>query len=166
MSLTRQRGQAVQGVVLLLFLIAAAGAALLATPSLIQPFPSKATWYESAASFPRAALLLVVLAAVVEFMLRRKSQRAGLKTSGSDELDSSSAKPGLALAALGLFVLYALAVPAIGFLVSTLVFLMACGAMLKLAPRQILLLSVPLALGLWVVFVKILKVAFGHGWLV
>jgi hypothetical protein len=166
MSLNRQGGEATQGAVLLLFIIAAAGAALFATPALIQPFPSQATWYESAASFPRAALLLVVLAALVEFMLRMKSQRAGLKTSGSDELDSSSAKPGLALGALGLFILYALAVPVIGFLVSTLAFLMACGAMLKLAPRQILLLSVPLALGLWVVFVKILKVAFGHGWLV
>ena len=166
MSLTRQRGQAVQGAVVLLFIIAAAGAALLATPALIQPFPSKATWYESAASFPRAALMLVVLAAAVEFILRKRNQRIGLKTSDSDELDSSAAKPALALGALGLFVLYALAVPVMGFLVSTLAFLMACGAMLKLAPRQILFLSVPLALGLWVVFVKILKVAFGHAWLV
>jgi hypothetical protein len=37
--------------------------------------------------------------------------------------------------------------------------------LLRLPVLQILLIAIPLALALWFVFVKILKVAFGHGWL-
>jgi divalent metal cation (Fe/Co/Zn/Cd) transporter len=151
------------GVVLLLAIIALAMSALLATPQLIAPFPSQAPWFESAASFPRMALLLVGIAGAVEIFLRLKS--TATKTSGSDELDSSAANIKLAAGALGLFCLYALAMPLFGFLVSTFVFLMACGLLLKLPIKQVFLLVTPLSLALWFVFVKILKVSFGHGWL-
>jgi cytochrome b561 len=152
------------GVALLLVIIALALATLLATPLLVQPFPTKAPWYESAASFPRAALLLVAFAGLVEIFLRLKSSTT--KLGGSDELDSSAANIKLAAAALGLFCVYALAVPLIGFLVSTFAFLVACGLLLKLPLKQLFLLVTPLSFALWFVFVKILKVAFGHGWLI
>jgi cytochrome b561 len=152
------------GVTLLIAIIALAIAALLATPQLIQPFPLNAPWYESAASFPRAALLLLALAGLVEIALRVKNKT--IKQSGSDELDSSAASFKLASGALGLFILYAIAVPLLGFLTSTLAFLAACGLMLKLPIKQVLLLSLPLSASLWFVFVKILEVSFGHGWLI
>jgi Tripartite tricarboxylate transporter TctB family len=152
------------GVVLLLAIIALAMAALLATPQLIAPFPSQAPWFESAASFPRMALLIVGFAGVVEIFLRLRS--ATSKASGSDELDSSSANIKLAASALALFCLYAFAVPVLGFLVSTFAFLIACGLLLRLPLTHIFLLATPLSLTLWFVFVKILKVSFGHGWLI
>jgi hypothetical protein len=152
------------GVVLLLAIIALALAALLATPQLIAPFPSQAPWFESAASFPRMALLIVGFAGVVEIFLRLRS--ATSKASGSDELDSSSANIKLAVSALALFCLYAFAVPVLGFLVSTFAFLIACGLLLRLPLTHIFLLATPLSLTLWFVFVKILKVSFGHGWLI
>jgi putative tricarboxylic transport membrane protein len=152
------------GVALLTAIIALAIAALLATPQLIQPFPLSAPWYESAASFPRAALLLVALAGLVEIAIRVKNK--AIKPSGSDELDSSASNFKLAFGALILFILYAIAVPQLGFLVSTLAFLVACGLMLKLPVKQVLLLALPLSASLWFVFVKILKVSFGHGWLI
>jgi Tripartite tricarboxylate transporter TctB family len=152
------------GVVLLLGIMALALAALLATPELIQPYPLKAPWYESAASFPRAALALVVFAGAFEVFLRLK--RKAFKLIGSDELDSSAANLKIAVATLGFFCLYALAVPLLGFLVSTFVFLLACGLLLKLPLKQIVLLVTPLSFGLWIVFVRVLKVSFGHGWLI
>jgi putative tricarboxylic transport membrane protein len=151
------------GVALLIALVALAIAVFLATPQLIQPFPSSAPWYESAASFPRAALFLVALAGLVEITLRAKN--TAKKPSGSDELDSSAANFKLAFGALILFVLYAVAVPLLGFLVSTLAFAVVCGLMLKLPLKQTLLLALPLSVSLWFVFVKILKVSFGRGWL-
>jgi Tripartite tricarboxylate transporter TctB family len=153
------------GVLLLVIITVLTSAIWLATPMLIQPFPTKAPWYESAASFPRAALILAALAGCIELFLRTKSNKNTAHNSGSDELDSSNANLNIALAALALFCAYALAVPTLGFLVSTLIFLTACGLLLRLPVLQILLIAIPLALALWFVFVKILKVAFGHGWL-
>jgi putative tricarboxylic transport membrane protein len=154
------------GGLLLLVIISLAACALFATPVLIQPFPARAPWYESAASFPRAALLLVVIAAVLELYQRRKNQRSGQKVSGSEELDSSAAKRTLVLSALLLFIAYAAAVPLLGFLVSTLIFLLATGTMLRLPARQLLWVATPFAVGLWLIFSKILNIAFGHGWLI
>jgi Tripartite tricarboxylate transporter TctB family len=159
-----QSGLAFQGALLLLAILAVAGAALLTTPLLIKPFPSQAPWYESAATFPRAALALVVMAALVEFLIRRKGHRAGQTSSGSDELDSSLARPALALASLALFVAYASAVPVLGFGVSTFGFLSACGFMLKLPRVRVIIFALLFSLALWIIFVKTLKVAFGHGW--
>ena len=144
---------------LLLVLAGVAGAALLATPALIVPFPAQAPWYESAAMFPRAALALVVIGALAELMLRRRA----LEVADSDELDSSQVRMPLALAMLALFIGYALAVPWLGFAVSTALYLGLCGTMLRLPWRLTLVIALPMALLLWVVFVKLLKVAFGHG---
>ncbi len=144
---------------LLLALAGVAGAALLATPSLIVPFPAQAPWYESAAMFPRVALALAVVGALAELALRRRA----LNIADSDELDSSQVRMPLALAMLALFVAYALAVPWLGFAVSTALYLGLCGMALRLPWRLTLMIALPMALGLWVVFVKLLKVAFGHG---
>lgn len=144
---------------LLLALAGLAGAALLATPVLIQPFPAQAPWYESAAMFPRVALALVVAGALAELLLRRHE----LRIADSDELDSSQMRLPIALAMLALFIAYALAVPWLGFLVSTTLYLCLCGAALRLPWRLTLAIAVPMALVLWALFVKLLKVAFGHG---
>ncbi len=113
---------------LLLALAGVAAVALLATPALIVPFPARAPWYESAAMFPRVALALAVVGALAELVLRRRA----LKVADSDELDSSQVRMPLALAMLALFIVYALAVPRLGFAVSTALYLGLCGAMLRL----------------------------------
>jgi len=43
---------------------------------------------------------------------------------------------------------------------------MASGAWLGLSQRATLVLSVLLSVAMWVIFVKVLKVYFGHGWLI
>jgi hypothetical protein len=149
-----------KGLVLLLAL--AAAAVLTATPHLITPYPAQAAWFESAAFFPRAALALACIAGLFE-LYRRKSTD---ELSDSDELDSSAANMRQALGMLALFGLYMLAVPWMGYLSSTWLFLMASGAWLGLSWRTTLGLSVLLSLGMWAVFVKVLKVYFGHGWLI
>ena len=149
-----------KGLVLLLAL--AAAAAMLATPQLITPFPAKAAWFESAAFFPRVTLALACLAGGVELYQRRHA----VEVADSDELDSSSASMHQALGMLALFGLYMLAVPWMGYLSSTWLFLMASGAWLGLSRRATLGLSVLLSVAMWAVFVKVLKVYFGHGWLI
>jgi len=149
-----------KGLVLLLAL--AAAAAMLATPQLITPFPAKAAWFESAAFFPRVTLALACLAGGVELYQRRHA----VEVADSDELDSSNASMRQALGMLALFGLYMLAVPWMGYLSSTWLFLMASGAWLGLSQRATLVLSVLLSVAMWVIFVKVLKVYFGHGWLI
>ena len=144
---------------LLLALAGVAAAALLATPALIVPFPAQAPWYESAAMFPRVALALVALGALAEWLLRRRT----LKLAETDELDSSQVRMPLALAMLALFIVYAVAVPWLGFAVSTAIYLALCGAVLRLPWRVSLAIALSMALLLWAVFVKVLNVAFGHG---
>lgn len=135
---------------------------MLATPQLITPFPAKAAWFESAAFFPRVTLALACLAGGVELYQRRHA----VEVADSDELDSSSASMHQALGMLALFGLYMLAVPWMGYLSSTWLFLMASGAWLGLSQRATLVLSVLLSVAMWVIFVKVLKVYFGHGWLI
>ncbi len=149
-----------KGLVLLVSLVAAA--VLMATPQLITPYPAQAAWFESAAFFPRMALALVCIAGLFELYRRRSS----VELADSDELDSSAANMRQALGMLALFGLYMLAVPWMGYLSSTWLFLMASGAWLSLNWRTTLGLSVLLSLGMWAVFVKVLKVYFGHGWLI
>jgi hypothetical protein len=134
----------------------------IATPWLIVPFKAGVPWYESAATFPRAALLLAVFGAGVEFARRR---RGALAPQG-EELDSSSARMGLASAVLALFAGYALITPWLGFGVSSAVFLLLAGRLVGLRWRTTALLALPTAVLLWIVFVRMLKVAFGHGLLV
>ena len=93
-------------------------------------------------------------------------RRNALELADSDELDSSAANIRQALGMLALFGLYMLAVPWMGYLSSTWLCLTASGAWLGLSRRATLGLSVLLSLGMWVVFVKVLKVYFGHGWLI
>lgn len=146
--------------VLLVSLIAAT--VLMATPRLITPFPAQAAWYESAAFFPRLALALACIAGLFELHQRRSA----VELADSDELDSSAANMRQALGMLALFGLYMLAVPFMGYLSSTWLFLMASGAWLGLSGRATLGLSALLSLGMWAMFVKVLKVYFGHGWLI
>jgi hypothetical protein len=149
-----------KGLIVLFALFAAS--LWMATPQLITPYPAQAPWFESAAFFPRVTLGLACIAGLMELYQRRRA----VEVADSDELDSSSASMVQALGMLALFGLYVLAVPWIGYLTSTLAFLMASGAWLGLSRRATLTLSVLLSLGMWWVFVKVLKVSFGHGWLI
>ena len=148
--------------VLLLVLAALAGGLALASRSLIVPYPQAAAWFESAAFFPLLALGLMALAGLVEVFNRRQA----MELKDSEELDSSQARMGLAWGMLALLGLYMLAVPWMGYLSSTLLFLVVSSRVLGFAWRTTWALSLPLALAMWWVFVKLLKVHFGHGWLI
>lgn len=147
---------------LLLALAGVSAGLFAATPWMIRPYPHSAPWYESAAMFPRAALALAAVAALAEVVVRRHAVEIG----DSDELDSSAMRVSTGLLLLALFIAYALAVPVLGYLASTFVFLCTCGRVLRLPWRRTLVVAVPLALALWGTFAVALKVAFGHGWLV
>lgn len=148
-----------------LLLIALAACAMglwLGTPGLITPYPAQAVWYESAAFFPCLGLGLMALGALVETFVRRR----GPVQSGHEELDSSAMQPHKAIGVLVLFVAYALAIPVAGFGVSSFGFLLLTGRWVGLGWRTSLLLAAPMAAALWWVFVSLLKVSFGHGWLI
>lgn len=148
---------------LLLIALAAFALALwLGTPQLITPYPAQAAWHESAAFFPRLGLALMVLGATAETLVRRR----GPVQTGHEELDSSEMQPRKAAGVLALFSAYALAIPVIGFAVSSFCFLLLAGRWVGLGWRPSLLLATPMAAGLWWVFVSLLKVSFGHGWLI
>ncbi len=138
-------------------------AALLAwsTGSLIIPYPFKAPWYESSALFPRITLGMAMLGGLMELLVRRRG--AQQDAVGTEELDSSAANLWQAGIAVCLFVAYALAIPWLGYATCTLLFVSLTGWALGLRLRELLLIAVPLTVGMWLVFVLVLKVAFGHG---
>lgn len=155
------RGWTWDRVLLVLLAVLAMGLAL-AMRQLIVPFPQGVVWYDSAAFFPALMLTLVAVAACLEALRRRRPQQL----SSSEELDSSQASIRLALAMLGLFGLYMWAVPSLGYLSSTLLFLLCSSRVLGFGWRTTVALSLPLALAMWWVFARLLKVHFGHGfWL-
>lgn len=129
------------------------------TPRLIVPWRAEAPWYESAATFPRLALLLLLVGALGDALRRLR----GHHPVASDELDSGGAQLLRVGAALGLFCTYAVAVPVLGFGVSSAAFLAATARVVGLPWRMALALALPLAATLWLVFVPGLRVAFGHG---
>jgi len=82
---------------------------------LIQPYPHNANWFESAALFPKLSLLIVAFAGLIEIYQRRHQMASG----ESEELDSSAANVQDAISMVVAFALYMLAVPFMGYLVST-----------------------------------------------
>lgn len=132
-----------------------------ATPALVVPYPARAPWYESSALFPRLTLCLAAAGGIAEFWLRWR----GLvqDDAGTEELDSSAADLRRALMAIALFAAYTLVTPWLGYATTTLLYLLGTAWVLGLGLRDALLLALPLTAGLWLVFVQVLKVAFGHG---
>ena len=131
------------------------------SPLLIQPYPHNANWFESAALFPQLSLLIVAVCGLFEIYQRRHQIESG----ESEELDSSAVDIRDAIAMLVAFGIYMLAVPVVGYLVSTLAFLLVGCWLLKFERRTSLLLAFSLSFIMWVIFVQILKVYFGHSWL-
>ena len=131
------------------------------SPLLIQPYPHNANWFESAALFPHLSLLIVAVGGLFEIYQRRHQSESG----ESEELDSSAVDIRDAIAMLVAFGIYMLAVPVVGYLVSTLAFLLVGCWLLKFERRTSLLLAFSLSFIMWVIFVQILKVYFGHSWL-
>ena len=127
---------------------------------LIQPYPHNANWFESTALFPKLSLLIV--AGLIEIYQRRHQMAAG----ESEELDSSAANIQDAISMVVAFALYMLAVPFLGYLISTLLFLSVGCWLLQFDFRTSMLLAITLSVTMWVVFVKVLKVYFGHAWLI
>lgn len=134
-----------------------AAAALAATPWLIKPYRASAPWYDSAAMFPRFALVLVLAGAFGEWLMRRR----GKPEVESEELDAGQSRPALMGLVLVLFLAYSWLTPLLGFLAATAAFLLAAARVLGLTWRTSLALAVPLALVQSLVFEKLLKVAFG-----
>ena len=129
---------------------------------LIQPYPHNANWFESTALFPRLSLLIVAVAGLIEIYQRRHQMAAG----ESEELDSSAANIQDAISMVVAFALYMLAVPFLGYLISALLFLSVGCWLLQFDFRTSMLLAITLSVTMWVVFVKVLKVYFGHAWLI
>ena len=129
---------------------------------LIQPYPHNANWFESTALFPRLSLLIVAVAGFIEIYQRRHQMASG----ESEELDSSAANIQDAISMVVAFALYMLAVPFLGYLISTLLFLSVGCWLLQFDFRTSMLLAITLSVTMWVVFVKVLKVYFGHAWLI
>ncbi|MFY8014855.1 MAG: tripartite tricarboxylate transporter TctB family protein [Limnohabitans sp.] len=129
---------------------------------LIQPYPHNANWFESTALFPKLSLLIVAVAGLIEIYQRRHKMAAG----ESEELDSSAANIQDAISMVVAFALYMLAVPFLGYLISTLLFLSVGCWLLQFDFRTSMLLAITLSVTMWVVFVKVLKVYFGHAWLI
>ena len=129
---------------------------------LIQPYPHNANWFESAALFPKLSLLIVAVAGLIEIYQRRHQMASG----ESEELDSSAANIQDAIPMVVAFALYMLAVPFLGYLISTLLFLSVGCWLLQFDFRTSMLLAITLSVTMWVVFVKVLKVYFGHAWLI
>jgi hypothetical protein len=132
------------------------------SPLQIQPYPHNANWFESAALFPKLSLLIVAVAGLIEIYQRRHQMAAG----ESEELDSSAANIQDAIPMVVAFALYMLAVPFLGYLISTLLFLSVGCWLLQFDFRTSMLLAITLSVTMWVVFVKVLKVYFGHAWLI
>ncbi|MFM7002860.1 MAG: tripartite tricarboxylate transporter TctB family protein [Limnohabitans sp.] len=128
---------------------------------LIQPYPHNAKWFESAALFPQLSLLIVAVGGLFEIYQRRNQSESG----ALEELDSSSVNIRDAIAMLVVFGIYLLAVPVVGYLVSTLAFLLVGCWLMNFERRTSLLLAFSLSFIMWVIFVQILKVYFGHSWL-
>jgi hypothetical protein len=129
---------------------------------LIQPYPHNANWFESTALFPRLSLLIVAVAGLIEIYQRRHQ----MASDESEELDSSAANIQDAIPMVVAFALYMLAVPFLGYLISTLLFLSVGCWLLQFDFRTSMLLAITLSVTMWVVFVKVLKVYFGHAWLI
>ena len=129
---------------------------------LIQPYPHNANWFESTALFPKLSLLIVAVAGLIEIYQRRHQMAAG----ESEELDSSAANIQDAISMVVAFALYMLAVPFLGYLISTLLFMSVGCWLLQFDFRTSMLLAITLSVTMWVVFVKVLKVYFGHAWLI
>jgi hypothetical protein len=129
---------------------------------LIQPNPHNANWFESAALFPKLSLLIVAVAGLIEIYQRRHQ----MASDESEELDSSAANIQDAIPMVVAFALYMLAVPFLGYLISTLLFLSVGCWLLQFDFRTSMLLAITLSVTMWVVFVKVLKVYFGHAWLI
>ena len=129
---------------------------------LIQPYPHNANWFESTALFPRLSLLIVAVAGLIEIYQRRHQ----MASDESEELDSSAANIQDAIPMVVAFALYMLAVPFLGYLISTLLFLSVGCWLLRFDFRTSMLLAITLSVTMWVVFVKVLKVYFGHAWLI
>jgi hypothetical protein len=129
---------------------------------LIQPYPHNANWFESAALFPKLSLLIVAVAGLIEIYQRRHQ----MASDESEELDSSAANIQDAIPMVVAFALYMLAVPFLGYLISTMLFLSVGCWLLQFDFRTSMLLAITLSVTMWVVFVKVLKVYFGHAWLI
>jgi hypothetical protein len=147
---------------LLLVLMVAAAALFWATPSLIVPYPHQAPWYESSALFPRVTLGLAVVGGAWEVWVR---SQGAMQAGGTEELDSDAARLGQAATMVALFMAYTWVIPWLGYATSTFLFVSVSGLLLGLQWRETLVLAVPLSVGMWLVFVLLLKVSFGHGWL-
>lgn len=146
---------------LLAALVLGSLALVAATPALIVPYPARVPWYESSALFPRLTLVLAICGGLAELWLRWRGLEQ--EVAGSEELDSSSADIRHAVAAVALFAAYTLATPWLGYASCTVLYLLATGRLLGLRWREALMLALPLTAVLWLVFVQVLKVAFGHG---
>jgi Tripartite tricarboxylate transporter TctB family len=162
--ISRWLSDASQALRVAVLLLLSGGAALLwvATPWLIHPFPHEVPWYASPALFPRLALGVMAVAGWWEVLRHRR----GATVAGSEELDADEVDLRMAAQAIVAFAAYAWLVPILGFLTGSVLFLLACGRIVRLSWKQSAWLAFPLSVVMWAIFERVLGVVFGHGLLI
>lgn len=135
----------------------ALGAAILLplTPRLIVGMPQDVAYYRSPALFPSIALALVAIAAAVHCV--RLLRGASLST---DDIDEPAAHWRVVVLAFVAYVLYVLAVPLVGYVAATAVFLLGLGTLSGLGWRLPAAIGVSVTAALYLIFVVGFKVWF------
>ncbi len=125
--------------------------------------PSSEGWYASAAFFPTVAIILVVAGGVSYLW---QSSRSSAESShvatdaAEDEIDASGTNPRLAaIAVLGLLAYQGL-IMLLGFVVATLLFVVAGARLCSLDVKRSIVIGAVLSLVLYGVFVSLFKVGF------
>ncbi|MSQ69953.1 MAG: tripartite tricarboxylate transporter TctB family protein [Betaproteobacteria bacterium] len=135
-----------------------AGAAwfAVASPSLIANYRPGLAYYESSAFFPRLGLWLCAISAAIVI----GQTLSGRVAEQSDEVDAETSRIEPALISFLLFVIYALALPVIGYAPATALFGAATGLLIGLNWKRCLAAGVVAGLAGHVVFARLLGVSF------
>jgi hypothetical protein len=136
-------------------LAAAAAPLLLMAGSLIPGIAPGTAWFRSSDTFPRIALAIVLVCAV----LHARNVWRGATLSG-DDIEDPAGKWRLVLSSMGVYVGYLLLAPLVGYATSTLAFGVVIGRLAGIGWRLSLLMAAGLTVALFLVFVIGLGVWF------
>lgn len=125
-------------------------------PALIGGYRPEARFFDSSSFFPRTALLMIAVCAVIHLI----GVLRGLPLSAGEDLDEFDVGRGRVLGAMLLFGCYAALVPFAGYAVSTLLFVIVATRFAGIGWPTAVTLSVLMTSSLYLVFVVGLKVWF------
>ena len=137
--------------------VLAAGAItlLVLTRRLIPGIPEDSAYYQSSAFFPRLALAIIAVCAI----LHARDVLRGASLSG-DDIDDPAGNWRLVLLSMTAYALYLLAAPLAGYTLSTLAFAVVVGVLAGLQWRLSLVVAAGVTAALYLIFVVGLGVWF------